>query len=98
MIKRSAFFRLAVVGILIFGVIVIALNLISYRRNFHDFDVVDDGAGYIISNRNGDASIQVKADVNFNSKPAMLEASGEASEIPKVRVQTYMIAMNHEQV
>ena len=98
MIKRSAFFRLAIVGIIIFGVIVIALNFISYSRNFHDFDVVDDGAGYVISNRNGDALIQVKADVNFNSKPAILEANGGSAEIPKVRVQTYMISMNHEQV
>ena len=98
MIKRSIFFRLAIIGIIIFGVIVIALNFFSYTRNFHDFDLVDDSQGYVISNRNGDALVRIKADVTSGSKPATLESTEGSIEIPKVRVQTYMLSMNHAQV
>lgn len=98
MIKRSTFFRLAVTGIIIFGVIVVALNFFSYSRNFHDFNVHDDDQGYVISNRNGDALIRIKADVTSNSKPEALESTEGSIEIPKVRVQSYMLPVGHEQV
>ncbi len=98
MIKRSIFFKLIVTGIVIFSVIVITLNLISYNRNINDFEFVDDNHGYVISNRDGDAFIRIKADVKSNSKPAMLDVNEGKIEVPKVRIRTYMISMNHEQV
>jgi hypothetical protein len=98
MIKRSTFFKLAVSGIIIFSVVVLTLNLISYNRNFDEFEFPDDNHGYVIANRDGDALIRIKADVKSNSKPAALEINEGKVEIPKVRIRTYMVAMNHDQV
>ena len=98
MIKRSTFVKLVITGIVIFGVVMMALNFISYSRNFNDFDFVDDGHGYVVSNRDGDALIRIKADVKSNSKPAILEANEGKIDVPKVRIRTYMIAISHEQV
>ena len=98
MIKRSTFFKLVVSGIVIFSVVVVALNLISYNRNFNEFEFADDNHGYVIGNRDGDALIRIKADVKSNSKPAELEINEGKIEIPKVRIRTYMIPMSHDQV
>jgi hypothetical protein len=79
-------------------VIVIILNLISYNRNINDFEFIDDSHAYVMSNRDGDALIRIKADVKSNNKPAILDVNDGKIDIPKVRIRTYMISMNHEQV
>jgi len=98
MIIRSTFFKLIIAGIFIFGVVVITLNFISYSRNLNDFEFVDDNNAYVISNRDGDAFIRIKADVKSNSKPAILYINDGKIDVPQVRIRTYMISMNHEQV
>ncbi len=98
MIIRSTCFKFIITGILIFSVIVIILNLISYNRNINDFEFIDDSHAYVMSNRDGDALIRIKADVKSNNKPAILDVNDGKIDIPKVRIRTYMISMNHEQV
>jgi hypothetical protein len=98
MIVRSTFFKLVVSGILVFGVVVIILNYISYNLNRNDFEVVDDSNAYVMSNRDGDALIRIKADVKSNNKPAILDVNNGKIDVPKVRIRTYMISVNHEQV
>ena len=98
MIIRSTFFKLIITGIVIFGVIVLTLNFVSYKQNLNDHEVVDDSNAYVLSSGDGDLLIRVKADVKSNSKPAILYVDDEKSRIPKVRILTYVISMNHEQV
>ena len=98
MIKRSTFFKLVVTGIVVFSVLVVILNLVSYNGNFNNFEFADDNHGYVISNRDGDALIRIKADVKSNSKPAILDVNEGKIEVPKVRIRPYMISMNHDQV
>jgi hypothetical protein len=98
MIIRSTFFKLIIAGIFIFGVVVITLNFISYSRNLNDFEFFDDNNAYVISNRDGDAFIRIKADVKSNSKPAILYINDGKIDVPQVRIRTYMISMSHEQV
>ncbi|CAF1017283.1 unnamed protein product [Rotaria sordida] len=97
MIVRSTFFKLITSGIVIFGVVVLTLNYISYHQNQDNHGSVDDSNVYVVSNNNGDALIRIKADVKSNSKPAILYANNGKIDIPKVRIRTYMISMNHEQ-
>ncbi|CAF4053798.1 unnamed protein product [Adineta steineri] len=97
MIVRSPFVKLVITGVLIFGVVVIALNFISYSRNLNDFEFIDDNNAYVISNRDGDALIRIKADVKSNSKPAALYMNNGKMDIPEVRIRTYMISINHVQ-
>jgi hypothetical protein len=98
MIVRPSFFKFVISGILIFGVVVIILNLMSYNRNRNDFEFIDDSHAYVMSNRDGDALIRIKADVKSNSKPAMLDVHDGKIDVPKVRIRTYMISMSYEQV
>ncbi|CAF4989226.1 unnamed protein product [Rotaria socialis] len=98
MIVRSTFFKLITAGIVICGVVVIILNLISYHQSGHDYSLLDDNNAYVMSNRDGDALIRIKADVQSNSKPAILYANDGKTDVPEVRIRAYMISMNHEQV
>ena len=95
MIVRSSFFKLLITGTLIFGAVVILLNLISYGRNINDFEFVDDDNPYVIPNRDGDTFIRIKADVKSNSKPNVLD---EEDGKPEVRIRTYLVVMSHGQV
>ncbi|CAF4204551.1 unnamed protein product, partial [Rotaria magnacalcarata] len=97
MIVRSTFLKVITAGIVIFGVVVFILNLISYHQNGHDYSLVDDNNAYVMSNRDGDALIRIKADVQSNSKPAVLYAGDGKIVVPEVRIRAYMISMNHEQ-
>ncbi|UJR37435.1 hypothetical protein I4U23_030138 [Adineta vaga] len=97
MIVRSSFIKLVITGILIFGIVVMTLNVISYGRNINDFEFVDDNNAYVIPNRDGDTFIRIKADVKSNSKPSVLYEDDGKSDILEVRIRTYMISMNHEQ-
>ncbi|CAF3458413.1 unnamed protein product [Rotaria socialis] len=97
MIVRSTFFKLITAGIVICGVVVIILNLISYHQSGHDYSLLDDNNAYVMSNRDGDALIRIKADVQSNSKPAILYANNGKTDVPEVRIRAYMISMNHEQ-
>jgi hypothetical protein len=98
MIVRSTFFKLVITGILICGIVVVILNFMSYNGNLNNFEFGDDNNVYIMSNKDGDALIRIKADVKSNSKPASVEMKDGKSDIPEVRVRTYMIPMNHEHV
>jgi len=98
MIVRSTFFKFVITGIIICGFIVIILNFSSFNRNLNDFEFVDDSHAYVMSNRDGDALIRIKADVKSNSKPALLDIKDGKIDVPKVRIRTYMISMSHEQV
>lgn len=98
MIVRSTFFKLIVAGLFVCGAVVVLLNVISYGRNLNDFEFVDDNNAYAIPNRDGDAFIRIKADVKSNSKPAALYATEGKVDVPEVRIRTYMISINHEQV
>lgn len=98
MLIRSPFSKFVISGILICGVIVILLNFTSYSRSFDNFEFADDNHDYVITNRDGDTLIRIKADVKLNSKPALIEANDETIDLSKVRVRTYTISVNHEQV
>lgn len=98
MVVRSTFFKLVITGIVIFSIVVIILNVMSYGRNLNDFDFVDDSHAYVMSNRDGDALIRIKADVKSNSKPAILDVNDGKIDEPKVRIRSYMISLSHEQV
>lgn len=97
MLIRSPFSKFVISGILICGVIVILLNFTSYSRSFDNFEFADDNHDYVITNRDGDTLIRIKADVKLNSKPALIEANDETIDLSKVRVRTYTISVNHEQ-
>lgn len=98
MIVRSTFFKLVITGIVVFSIAVVILNLMSYNRNLNEFDFAGDSHAYVQSNHADNILIRVKADVNSNSKPAMLDIIDGKIDIPKVLIRTYTISMNHEQV
>lgn len=98
MIVRTAFFKLVTTGILICGIIIFLLNFVSFQHNGNDFGLIDNSNAYVMSNRDGDSLILIKADVKSNSKPAILYANDGKIDIPEVRIRSYMVSTSHDQV
>ena len=98
MLMRSPFSKFIVSGILICGVIVVLLNFTSFNRNFDNYEFVDDKHDYVVTNRDGDTLIRIKADVKSNSKATLIDANDETIDLSKVCVRTYTISLSHELV
>ena len=98
MIVRSSGFRLVTAGILACGFVVIALNFMSYQQRGNGSELIDDNNAYVMSNGDDDSVVRIKADVRSNSKPTLIVAQDEKTEVTQIRVRTYMVSITHDQV
>jgi hypothetical protein len=90
MISRSNIFKFALAGILIFGVGVVVLNIISYKRRQNDFDVTKKDKPI----HRSDISIVNKPDFKSSKKPPQLTKDNKID----TPIQIYKAVMANETV
>ena len=90
MISRSNIFKFALGGIVIFGIGVVVLNVISYKRRQNDFDLTKKDKPILRS----DISTVNKPDFKSNNKPPQLTEENKI-DMP---IQIYKAVMANETV